>query len=216
MKLLSIIFGLFNLFNLTYSYEDNITSYVCSDVYINITPILCYKYNKEFICDMINNKQQLFILNLDTETYNILLNGCSSYIPNTEHIKGSIKRTNKHPEKNFIIFIDNVFKSIYDVIINYIFIVLFDSVTFYILYKFNNIRIKQIAIRNIIKKNTTKIKYDKELDICTICFDEYDYYSDIRKLINCRHNYHEKCIKEWIVTYNKNDCPVCRTPIKID
>ena len=214
MKLLSIIFGLFNLFNLTYSYNDNITSYVCSDIYINITPILCYKYNKEFICNMINNKQQLLILNLDTETYNILSNGCSSFLTNTNKVP--IDRPIKRPIKEFIIFIDEVLRVFYNIIINKILIILFDSITFYILYKFNQIRIKQLFIRNIIEKNTEKIKYNKELDICTICFDDYNYLSDIRKLRNCRHNYHEKCIKEWIVTYDKNDCPICRTPIKID
>jgi hypothetical protein len=41
---------------------------------------------------------------------------------------------------------------------------------------------------------------------CTICLEPLE--TDVVKLTNCSHTYHEKCITEWLV--RKRECPVCR------
>ena len=45
---------------------------------------------------------------------------------------------------------------------------------------------------------------------CSICLEEYTREYDIIEL-NCEHQYHKKCIKEWF-KINKN-CPQCRKNI---
>jgi hypothetical protein len=65
------------------------------------------------------------------------------------------------------------------------------------------------------KKILNKIKYSKELDICSICHDSYKPESvNIREINSCKHVYHLECINSWLITYNRNKCPMCN--IKCD
>jgi hypothetical protein len=65
------------------------------------------------------------------------------------------------------------------------------------------------------KKILNKIKYSKELDICSICYDSYKpESSNIREINSCKHVYHLECINLWLITYNRNNCPLCN--IKCD
>ena len=48
------------------------------------------------------------------------------------------------------------------------------------------------------------------LETCSICLDDMD--ADVIKL-KCNHNFHDKCIKKWILTdyqLNNNKCPLCK------
>jgi len=71
----------------------------------------------------------------------------------------------------------------------------------------------KIRINNNINNLTIVVKYNNNLDVCSICYNDYTYFDDIRKLKNCTHIYHEKCIKTWIIDYNKLTCPMCKTNI---
>lgn len=70
-------------------------------------------------------------------------------------------------------------------------------------------------IKKIIKKNN--ITYE---DVCSICLDEilkdncYDHCEKTNTFghLNCHHNFHSNCIKEWI-KMDKNTCPFCRQQI---
>jgi hypothetical protein len=43
---------------------------------------------------------------------------------------------------------------------------------------------------------------------CSICFEDI---IDDRKVLPCKHEYHQKCIKEWF-NYKRN-CPFCRREV---
>ncbi|KAK9055538.1 hypothetical protein SSX86_026622 [Deinandra increscens subsp. villosa] len=51
---------------------------------------------------------------------------------------------------------------------------------------------------------------DMDADMtCAICLEEYEVDDMIGTLLECKHNYHEKCIKKWV---NNHDlCPICRS-----
>jgi hypothetical protein len=189
MKLLYVFIGFLNLFNLSYSRVIYIKPYICNSIYSNITPIICYNYNL-----LINN----IITNNIPIDYYYIKNIPTNYIEDkpTEYIH--ISKKNNY--------------SIYDIFIfciNKIIITLVNSLIIYIYIKSRDIKNKQL----IINKVTIRINYNITFDVCSICYDNYTYYSNIRKIIKCNHNYHEKCIKEWIITYNKKDCPLCRCNI---
>ncbi|MCL7047300.1 hypothetical protein MKW94_002587 [Papaver nudicaule] len=48
---------------------------------------------------------------------------------------------------------------------------------------------------------------EKRTEICTICQDKYENKDKIGSL-DCKHEYHEDCITQWLV--QKNVCPICR------
>ncbi|MCL7045388.1 hypothetical protein MKW94_002005 [Papaver nudicaule] len=48
---------------------------------------------------------------------------------------------------------------------------------------------------------------EKETEICTICQDGYENKDTIGTL-DCKHEYHEDCITEWLA--QKNVCPLCK------
>lgn len=52
--------------------------------------------------------------------------------------------------------------------------------------------------------------YDSEKNktICTICYESKCDWS-----LNCNHQYHFDCIKEWYINRNNNSCPYCRSCI---
>jgi len=75
---------------------------------------------------------------------------------------------------------------------------------------FHHINIKKIEKKIIFKNIINKINYNSDLDICSICHDSYTHESiDITELKSCKHVYHYKCIKEWLVTHKHTNCPLC-------
>ena len=72
------------------------------------------------------------------------------------------------------------------------------------------------CIQSYKKRKVLKIKTlhsnDEEnlLNECTICIEKYKKNDKIITL-DCDHNFHENCIKEWL--NNKNSCPNCRENI---
>lgn len=58
-----------------------------------------------------------------------------------------------------------------------------------------------------------KIKEFDEIidDTCSICFDTYKINQYKRKLNNCNHTFHKKCIDKWFKKNIDNmTCPICR------
>ena len=55
----------------------------------------------------------------------------------------------------------------------------------------------------------SEIKTDEK--ICSICLDEFDKDSKIRK-IDCTHLFHSECIDKWLLE-NNYKCPICRKSI---
>jgi hypothetical protein len=49
---------------------------------------------------------------------------------------------------------------------------------------------------------------------CAICYDTYKLNEYKRRLPNCCHTFHKKCIDRWLIQKYKNkhimDCPLCR------
>ena len=43
-------------------------------------------------------------------------------------------------------------------------------------------------------------------DTCNVCLEDFIEGEEV-KLLNCKHAFHEKCIKTWII--KKGKCPVC-------
>lgn len=70
--------------------------------------------------------------------------------------------------------------------------------------------VKNIATTEILDKNTTIIKHDDPSikDNCSICLENYDQDSIIRKL-NCSHIFHKDCIDPWLLKESYK-CPICR------
>lgn len=46
--------------------------------------------------------------------------------------------------------------------------------------------------------------------LCSICREEYNV-GDSKTKLQCQHEFHNKCIKEWLIRSNK--CPLCRGDI---
>ena len=65
----------------------------------------------------------------------------------------------------------------------------------------NKLRVIDINQANINKYND---------QICTICQDIYKI-GEKCMILNCKHDYHEECIKKWFERNNK--CPICKHPI---
>ena len=64
----------------------------------------------------------------------------------------------------------------------------------------------KIETKLLLPINIKDIKENK----CSICLEEYIENNNIIKL-NCEHQYHKECIKEWL-NINRN-CPQCRKNI---
>ncbi|GLT50134.1 hypothetical protein SLA2020_236420 [Shorea laevis] len=47
----------------------------------------------------------------------------------------------------------------------------------------------------------------EEHSACSVCQDEYGE-GDLLGKLDCRHDYHFECIKQWLL--RKNSCPMCR------
>ena len=65
------------------------------------------------------------------------------------------------------------------------------------------------------KYNITRENNDDKKNECAICLLDID---DITELViahsaNGVHKFHSNCIYQWVDSYNRNDCPLCRLPI---
>ncbi|KAI3957254.1 hypothetical protein MKW98_002810 [Papaver atlanticum] len=73
---------------------------------------------------------------------------------------------------------------------------------------------------NLIRRTLPSTKFEElilikkvdasDQDSCAICLFEYEGGDDIRKLMNCRHIFHESCLDRWMFD-NQTTCPLCRT-----
>lgn len=73
-----------------------------------------------------------------------------------------------------------------------------------------------------IKKEEKKRKYKLcnllkpivccEINTCSMCLDDMNEGDEVSKLV-CGHSFHPMCIENWILTYNKEQCPNCRTEV---
>ncbi|CAD8148001.1 unnamed protein product [Paramecium octaurelia] len=61
-----------------------------------------------------------------------------------------------------------------------------------------------------IKKIPKRQVNQKQKDPCTICYNDIEKFEKIREL-KCRHQYHSKCIKKWLLSQKK--CPICQTEV---
>jgi len=65
-------------------------------------------------------------------------------------------------------------------------------------------------------KKIPKLVYKKKPhqteETCSICFTEVEVGVKVRKL-PCCHEYHSKCIKQWLV--NEKSCPICKKEVVI-
>ena len=65
-----------------------------------------------------------------------------------------------------------------------------------------------------VKINTINLLYKnhkKECsDTCSICTENYQN-NDVINILDCKHDFHTKCISEWACY--KTECPICRHPI---
>ncbi|XP_042966038.1 E3 ubiquitin-protein ligase MBR2-like isoform X1 [Carya illinoinensis] len=66
------------------------------------------------------------------------------------------------------------------------------------------------TILNRLRQRKCSIAVGSQLDAkpCCICQEEYNEGDDLGTL-ECGHNFHTDCIKQWLMT--KNLCPVCKT-----
>ncbi len=49
-----------------------------------------------------------------------------------------------------------------------------------------------------------------ELDVCSICHDNYKVNEFKRELNICGHIFHKKCIDKWFLNNKNLECPLCR------
>ncbi|CAK71454.1 unnamed protein product (macronuclear) [Paramecium tetraurelia] len=63
-----------------------------------------------------------------------------------------------------------------------------------------------------IKKIPKRTVYLRQKDGCSICYNDILTHDNIREL-KCKHYYHSKCIKKWLM--NEKKCPICQTEICI-
>lgn len=49
---------------------------------------------------------------------------------------------------------------------------------------------------------------------CPICLDDFEGSADMSK-IQCGHHFHDKCIRDWMLSpYSNRTCPCCREHVK--
>ena len=122
-------------------------------------------------------------------------------------------------------FYKNQGKIIFTVILLFISIIIFISYMNYLPETDREKKIKDFLEKN--KYNNIKKTFNKT---CVICLDnlmteeeklKIENFLDKKKLkeekttfLECGHQFHEKCIVEWLKTQNK--CPLCRIKIKYD
>ncbi|XP_010476962.1 PREDICTED: uncharacterized protein LOC104756132 [Camelina sativa] len=70
-----------------------------------------------------------------------------------------------------------------------------------------NTGLKESEIHRCLGKIKPSISHTLADRKCSICQDEYEREDEVGKL-NCEHNFHVHCVKQWLL--RKNACPVCK------
>ena len=65
-----------------------------------------------------------------------------------------------------------------------------------------------------LRSNTDVLNYEGPTEKCSICQDDILENQIIRKLNNCNHIFHIRCIERWLEANNR--CPHCRASIISD
>lgn len=78
---------------------------------------------------------------------------------------------------------------------------------------FENDSDNQDYLYNKIFNNLKIKKYTNKQDTCAICQEEFVEDDEI-PVLQCNHDFHKKCIKEWFVG-EKQDCPMCKKSIEV-
>lgn len=94
------------------------------------------------------------------------------------------------------------------VLLYYLFLENINKFTSYLKSRLNIYR-ENKKLNKIIDNNNLK-KIRKHNEICIICMEEGN-----KKFLElkCKHLYHKKCLKKWII--DNNSCPLCRLPVVI-
>ena len=82
----------------------------------------------------------------------------------------------------------------------------------------NKNTLKIIYINKINKSKINEIfdesKYlnieNQDCNICNICLSNFKEKDNIRKMLNCNHFFHKKCIDKWFIKSNTIKCPICK------
>ena len=54
-------------------------------------------------------------------------------------------------------------------------------------------------------------KSDTSEDTCSVCFDNFEPNQKFKRLKNCGHEYHSKCLDTWL--QNEKRCPICNIEV---
>ena len=76
--------------------------------------------------------------------------------------------------------------------------------------KSNKDRLKHLNKYCKINKNDPIILNEST---CIICMDNYKI-GEFKRVLNCNHTFHKKCIDKWLLKSDKMLCPLCRENIK--
>jgi hypothetical protein len=66
----------------------------------------------------------------------------------------------------------------------------------------------QLSLSELNEATTLEIKTEEEETICVICHNNIEQNTIYRKINNCQHCFHVKCIDEWL--NQSTTCPTCR------
>ena len=70
------------------------------------------------------------------------------------------------------------------------------------------------VVNTFVMGKTSREKYRIEKSICSICQEDINSRQHC-SILNCKHIFHKKCIKEWLVnTCEQPTCPCCRENVR--
>ncbi|XP_057762972.1 brassinosteroid-responsive RING protein 1-like [Arachis stenosperma] len=72
--------------------------------------------------------------------------------------------------------------------------------------------VSALLIREILPVVTFQEVADPAEESCAVCLYEFQGDDEIRRLRNCRHIFHRRCLDRWM-GYEQRTCPLCRTPL---
>ena len=68
------------------------------------------------------------------------------------------------------------------------------------------------TIKKISYKKLNTLYTDTKIEpssYCPICYENFKASSSVT-VLNCKHNFHTKCIKNWLLN-ESTECPICKT-----
>ena len=75
------------------------------------------------------------------------------------------------------------------------------------------VKSKRRKLKNLGKYE--KIKKEEEHKTCSICLNDFECGKYKRKMPNCDHEFHKKCVDRWLYKDINLSCPMCRTSQKL-